>query len=42
LIDAAAYGTIRKQPVPDVIRDGIRLFEPIMLQQNARAKIDSI
>jgi hypothetical protein len=42
LIDATAYGTIQKQSVPDVIRDRIRLFEQIMLQQIAGAKIGSI
>jgi hypothetical protein len=42
LIDAAAYGTIRKKPVTDVIRERKPVSEQILLQQNARAKVDSI
>jgi hypothetical protein len=42
LIDAAAYGTVWKKPVTDVIREWKPVSEQIMLQQNAGAKVDSI
>jgi hypothetical protein len=40
--ETTLYRTIRKTHPPNAMRDGRRLFEKIMLHQDARAPIDSI